>query len=145
MKGYTIQNSIDLLEKSGGGGGDSSTTSEIYPTGDTPVMVGMYGDKRVMRQYVHASGLVTGSNTITIKPIGQFISIKGGVQSTDSAHRIVPMCSNIAAATAWNASVIFTVGRSDADLWIGQSLNGGSADIWIDYIEPVTSTRRKIR
>lgn len=180
MKGYTIQHSIELLEKNQGGGSGGPTSADqvsfnktgtgldatnvqgalseldadnttistkidtalTFPTDSTPIVVGKYGDRDILRRYLNPTSLATGSNTIDFPVFDKLINICGCVRSADASPKVEAINSNNRVSDAWYNELHVITGDSTASFYVGSSFNGGSAEIWVDYVAP-TPTRSK--
>ena len=186
MKGYTIQHSIEKLEKAvengGGGGGGSTSAANVtydntqsgltatdvqaavdeldtdvdtintkivnamtFPTDNTPIVIGKYGERDILRKRVYLATLVTGQNSLVSAgaPVMDIlIDVHGFVKSNESSPRYMPINSDINTSNWYNGIMGYLSGSAN-DLFIGAPFNGGSAEIWFDYVAPVTVTSKK--
>ena len=116
----------------------SSSSLNYFPNDDTPVKVGKYGTRDIYRKRVYFSSIVTGSNSLTGKlPLYDILIDWHGYCKTNEANpRFMAINSDINTANWWCGVQCY--GNIDAgNLWIGSQFNGGSAELWIDYVPPV--------
>lgn len=107
---------------------------DIYPTDDTPIIVGKYGNRDVKRKRLTVATLATGQNNLSGFPSFDILmGYRGYVKTNETSPRYMQINSDINSA-GWYAS-IFSYKNGNGYLFVGSPFNGGSAEFWIDYVE----------
>ena len=113
-----------------------------YPADSNPIIIGNYGGRPIKRKRIYLSRIVTGSNAISdqLPIIDILIGFHGYCKTAETYPRYMQIGSDIN-TSGWYCGVLFYgnyQGNPNGHIWCGSPFNNGSAEIWVDYVEPTT-------
>lgn len=115
---------------------------DIYPADANPIVIGKYGNRDIKRKRIYLATLATGSNAITtqLPTFDILIGFHGYCKTNETTPRYMQIGSDIN-TSGWYCGVLLYgnyQGNPLGHIWCGSPFNGGSAEIWIDYVEALS-------
>lgn len=127
---------FENVDQSGGG-----SSSNDFPADSTPIIIGKYGTRDIYRKRIYVANLTTGGNSISsqLPNFDILIDWHGYFKTAGTSPRYMPINSDINSANWWCGVLTYgTYVPPTGDIWAGAQFAGGSAEVWIDYVPPVS-------
>lgn len=128
---------FENVNQSGGG------SNLNFPTDNTPIVVGKYGTRDIYRKRIYLSRVVTGSNDISsqLPLFDVLVGFHGYCKTGESMPRYMQINSDINTSNWWCGVLCYGSynGSPYGNIWVGSPFNNGSAELWMDYVPPISS------